>query len=110
MWVQAIGIVVIASSSRLTAFALGSVLLGLGTAMVYPALLAGVGDAAHPSWRASAVGALLAGAAADALGLRPAMAIVGALTFISGIAAAVRMTERRPPSGSLAFRPARAGR
>src|SRR6185312_2821620 len=86
MWVQAVGIVVIASSSLLAAFALGSVLLGLGTAMVYPTLLAGVGDVAHPSWRASAVGvyrlwrdlgyavgAVLAGAAADALGLRTAI-------------------------------------
>jgi len=123
MWVQAFGIIVIASSSRLPAFASGSVLLGVGTAMVYPTLLAGVGDVAHPSWRASAVGvyrlwrdlgyavgAVLAGAAADALGLRTAITIVGALTFLSGTAAAVRMAETRPSSGGLLVRPVRASR
>ncbi len=106
MWVQAIGIVAIASSSRFLGFAIGSVLLGLGTAMVYPTLLAAVGDVAHPSWRASAVGvyrlwrdlgypvgALLAGATADALGLRPAIMLVAVLTFLSGAAVAGRMAE-----------------
>jgi len=110
MWVQAFGIVAIAASNRLAGFAFGSVLLGLGTAMVYPTLLAGVGDVAHPSWRASAVGvyrlwrdlgyavgALLAGAAADALGLRSAIVLVAALTFLSGTAVAIRMNETRKP-------------
>ena len=115
MWVQAFGIVVIAASSRFAGFAFGSVLLGIGTAMVYPTLLAGVGDVAHPSWRASAVGvyrlwrdlgyavgALLAGAAADALGLRSAIVLVAALTFLSGTAVAIRMTEtHKPVSGGL---------
>jgi MFS family permease len=115
MWVQAFGIVVIAASNRFAGFAFGSVLLGIGTAMVYPTLLAGVGDVAHPSWRASAVGvyrlwrdlgyavgALLAGAAADALGLRSAIVLVAALTFLSGTAVAIRMTEtHKPVSGGL---------
>lgn len=123
MWVQAVGILVIASSSRLPTFAFGSVLLGLGTAMVYPTLLAGVGDVAHPSWRASAVGvyrlwrdfgyaagALLAGAVADALGLRPAIIIVAALTFLSGTVAAIRMRETKTGSHGLLVRPASANR
>jgi MFS family permease len=110
MWVQAFGIVAIAASNRLAGFAFGSVLLGLGTAMVYPTLLAGVGDVAHPSWRASAVGvyrlwrdlgyavgALLAGVAADAVGLRSAIVLVAVLTFLSGTAVAVRMSETRKP-------------
>ena len=84
-------------------------LLGVGTAMVYPTLLAAIGDVAHPSWRASAVGvyrlwrdlgyaigALLAGVTADALGLSAAMWIVAALTFASGVVAAMRMTETLP--------------
>jgi MFS family permease len=87
-------------------FALGAVLLGCGTAMVYPTLLAAIGDVAHPSWRASAVGvyrlwrdlgyaigAILAGATADAFGLMAAMWVVAALTFASGVVAALRMTE-----------------
>ena len=81
-------------------------LLGLGTAMVYPTLLAAIGDVAQPSWRASsvgvyrlwrdlgyAIGALLAGLTADALGLAAALWLVAALTFGSGVAAALRMTE-----------------
>lgn len=81
MWRQAVGIGVIVRSSAFAGFATGAALLGIGTAMVYPTLLAAIGDVAHPSWRASAVGvyrlwrdlgyaagALLAGLTADALG------------------------------------------
>jgi len=106
MWVQAVGIAVVILSSTFGGFALGAALLGVGTAMVYPTLLAAIGDVAHPSWRASsvgvyrlwrdlgyAVGALVAGVAADALGLKGAMWIVATLTFASGVFAAVRMTE-----------------
>jgi len=77
--------------------------------MVYPTLLAAVGDVAHPSWRASAVGvyrlwrdlgyafgALLAGLTADAFGLSAAMWAIAALTFASGLVTAVRMTETLP--------------
>jgi MFS family permease len=111
MWMQAVGIGVVVTSSSFAGFAIGGVLLGLGTAMVYPTLLAAIGDVAHPTWRASsvgvyrlwrdlgyAVGALLAGLTADALGLSWAMWIVAALTFGSGLLAAVRMRETRPPS------------
>src|SRR5512134_2123657 len=57
MWVQAGGIVLIATTRSFTPWFTGAVLLGVGTAMVYPTLLAAIGDVAHPSWRASAVGA-----------------------------------------------------
>jgi MFS family permease len=106
MWVQAFGIGVIALSDGFWGFASGSVLLGLGTAMVYPTLLAAIGDVAHPTWRASsvgvyrlwrdlgyAVGALLAGAVADAFGLGAAAWTIAALTFASGALAAFRMRE-----------------
>lgn len=106
MWTQAAGIVVIALGSTFALFALGAVLLGLGTAMVYPTLLAAIGDVAHPSWRASAVGvyrlwrdmgyavgALLAGVVADVFGLSAATLTIAALTFTSGIVVAVRMRE-----------------
>jgi MFS family permease len=108
MWVQAAGIGVVILSSGFGGFALGGALLGVGTAMVYPTLLAAIGDVAHPSWRASsvgvyrlwrdlgyAIGAVIAGIAADAIGLSGAMWIVAALTFVSGVFVAVRMTETR---------------
>ena len=109
MWLQAIAIAVVIESAGSSGFALGAALLGVGTAMVYPTLLAAIGDVAHPSWRASSVGvyrlwrdlgyafgALLAGVTADALGLPIAMWLVVALTFGSGLLAAVRMQETLP--------------
>ena len=109
MWVQAAGICVVIVSSAMTGFAVGGVLLGIGTAMVYPTLLAAIGDVTHPAMRGSSVGvyrlwrdlgyalgALLSGAIADALGLSAAMAAVAALTFGSGIVVAIRMSETLP--------------
>jgi MFS family permease len=106
MWTQALGIGVITVGEGFGMFAIGGVLLGIGTAMVYPTLLAAIGDVARPSWRASAVGvyrlwrdlgyaigALLAGVTADLFGLHAAMWLIAALTFISGLVAALRMTE-----------------
>ncbi len=104
MWVQAAGIALTAASTSTTGFAGGAVLLGLGTAMVYPTLLAAIGDVAHPSWRASAVGvyrlwrdlgyavgAVVAGVVADAFGVGAAIWLVAAITFASGAVAAIRM-------------------
>lgn len=106
MWLQATGIAVTALTAHFLLFGLGAVLLGIGTAMVYPTLLAAIGDVAHPSWRASAVGvyrlwrdlgyavgALLAGITADLFGLAAAMWLVAGLTLLSGVIAAARMTE-----------------
>jgi MFS family permease len=86
----------------------GGVLLGLGTAMVYPTLLATIGDVTAPSWRSSAigvyrlwrdlgyvVGALLAGAVADAFGIRAAIYLVAGLTAASGVLVALRMPQIR---------------
>lgn len=84
-------------------------LLGAGTAMVYPTLLAAVGDIAHPAWRASAVGvyrfwrdlgfaagALLAGIVADLFGMPAAIWAVAGVTALSGVVVAVRMYETHP--------------
>jgi MFS family permease len=106
MWVQALAIGLIAATGGFAAWAVGAVLLGAGTAMVYPTLLAAIGDVAHPSWRATAVGvyrlwrdagfaigALLAGVVADAFGLDAAIWTVAALTAASGVIVAIRMYE-----------------
>lgn len=109
MWVQALGIAATILSASLFGFATGAALLGIGTAMVYPTLLAAIGDVAHPIWRGSsigvyrlwrdlgyAIGALLAGVAADFFGLAIAMWIVAALTLFSGVVVAIRMAETLP--------------
>jgi MFS family permease len=109
MWFQAAGILLTAATSSMIPWVLGAVLMGLGTALVYPTLLAAVGDAAHPSWRASAVGvyrlwrdlgyaagAILTGVTADLFGVIPAIATVGILTAVSGFVVAVRMRETLP--------------
>jgi MFS family permease len=106
MWVQAAGIAVTAVSADFPGFVSGAVLLGVGTAMVYPTLLAAIGDAVHPNWRASAVGiyrlwrdsgyavgALVSRVVADLFGVKSAVWLVAALTFLSGAIAAVRMRE-----------------
>jgi MFS family permease len=106
MWVQAAAIVIIAMGDRFAVFAAGAALLGLGTAMVYPTLLAAIGDVAHPGWRASAVGvyrlwrdlgyavgALIAGVVADRFGITAATLTVAGLTFASGVGVALRMRE-----------------
>jgi MFS family permease len=106
MWIQALGIAVTAMTAHVTGFIVGAVLLGLGTAMVYPTLLATIGDVARPDWRASAVGiyrlwrdlgyafgALLAGITADLFGSHFAVYLVAGMTFVSGAIAAMRMSE-----------------
>jgi len=110
MWLQAAGIALVGWSDGTTGFACGQLLLGVGTALAYPALLAAVGDGAEASWRAGAVGvyrlwrdlgyaagAVVSGLAADALGIRPAIWIVGALTFASGIIVAAPDEQRTAP-------------
>jgi MFS family permease len=106
MWIQAVAIGLVTTSDTFTSFVSAAALLGIGTAMVYPTLLAAIGDVAHPSWRASsigvyrlwrdlgyAVGALLTGLVADLAGMDAAMWFVAALTFGSGVVVAVRMCE-----------------
>lgn len=106
MWVQAIGIIVLVFVSTFISFAVGLTLLGIGTAMVYPTLLSAVGDVVPPTWRASSVGVyrlwrdlgyagggIVSGIIADFFGISTAMTAVAALTFLSGVGAALRMKE-----------------
>ena len=115
MWIQAAGLFLTAATSHFEWWLVASLLLGLGTAMVYPSLIAAVSDASHPSWRARslsvyrfwrdlgyAIGALSAGIIADQFGLAAAIIAIAALTFMSGVVVAVFMREHRAGSGDLA--------
>ncbi len=109
MWVQALGIGLFVLGHGFLPWLAGAVLLGMGTALVYPTLLATIGDVAHPDWRATAVGvyrlwrdggdaagALASGIRADAWGMPAAIAAVAALTFVSGALVAAVMYETLP--------------
>jgi MFS family permease len=109
MWLQAGGILLTAATGSFDSWLIGAVLMGLGTALVYPTLLAAISDVAHPAWRASSVGvyrlwrdssyavvAVLAGVVADLFGFAPAIVVVGILTAISGLVVAARMRETLP--------------
>jgi MFS family permease len=111
MIVQAGGIWLTVLVPDYGAWLLGAALQGLGTAMVYPTLLAAITDHAHPTWRASslgvyrfwrdlgyAVGALLSGLVADAIGLAAAIHLVAALTLLSGVGVLLVMAAPRPAS------------
>jgi len=108
MLTQAVALGLVAASDTFALWAVGAAMLGAGTAMVYPTLLAVIGDVAHPAWRARsvgiyrlwrdggfAVGAALSGAVADLWGIRAAVWTVAALTALSGALVATRMYETR---------------
>lgn len=112
MWVQAVALCLTAAAHSYRWWLVASVLLGLGTAMVYPTLIASVSDASHPIWRARslsvyrfwrdmgyAIGALLAGIITDLVGAAYAIAAIGALTFVSGTIVAVVMDRPRQNPG-----------
>jgi MFS family permease len=113
MLIQAAALALVAGSTSYSPWIVAAVLLGLGTAMVYPTLLAAIGDVAHPMWRARAVGvyrlwrdagfavgALLAGLIADLWSLTTAVWVVAALTAGSGLVVAARMYETSSRSGT----------
>ena len=108
MVVQAGALAVIGLTASFYPWLTGSILLGLGTALVYPTLIAAISDVAHPSWRSTAVGvyrfwrdsgyvfgAVVSGVVADVFGIRAAVLAVAAITLLSGMAAALRMPETR---------------
>lgn len=109
MLTQAAAIALIAATTGFGPWAVGAILLGAGTAMVYPTLLAAISDVANPTWRARsvgvyrlwrdggfAVGALLAGIIADLLGVSAAIYTVAAITAASGLVVVLRMYETHP--------------
>src|SRR6266581_4911314 len=106
MWVQAAGLFLTAATALFEWWLLGSLLLGIGTAMVYPSLIAAVSDASHPTWRARSlsvyrfwrdlgysIGALSAGVIADIFGLAWAIGSIAALTFGSGVVVAILLHD-----------------
>jgi len=106
MVLQGAALALMAVTTGFAAWAVGAILIGLGTALVYPTLIAAVGDVAHPTWRARAVGvyrlwrdtgyvvgALLGGVVADLFDLRAAVMVVAGLSVASGLVAATRMKE-----------------
>jgi MFS family permease len=108
LWLQAGALLMTAMTRDFGWWLAASMLLGLGTAMVYPSLIAAVSDASHASWRARslsvyrfwrdlgyAIGALAAGLIADAFGFAAAIAAIAVLTFLSGLVTAVVMKEAR---------------
>ena len=114
MIVQAAGIWLTVLVPVYGAWLLGAGLQGLGTAMVYPTLLAAITDHTHPLWRASslgvyrfwrdlgyAVGALLSGVVADLVGLAAAIHLVASLTLLSGLLV-MRVMAQPPPSMAMA--------
>jgi MFS family permease len=109
MLTQAVAIAWIAAAHGFWLWAMGAALLGVGTAMVYPTLLAAIGDVAHPNWRARsvgvyrlwrdsgfAIGAIVAGVIADLVSPTAAIWTVAALTAASGLVVAMRMYETHP--------------
>jgi MFS family permease len=119
MWIQSAGLFLTALTRSFEWWLIASLLLGLGTAMVYPSLIAAVSDASHPTWRARslsvyrfwrdlgyAIGALSAGIIADLFGMVWAIGSIAALTFISGAVVAALMREPGTRSGDLVKIPA----
>ena len=112
MVLQGAALALVATTSGFALWLLGAVLIGFGTALVYPTLIAAVGDVAHPAWRATAVGvyrlwrdtgyvvgALLGGVVADVFDLRAAVMAVAVLSVVSGMVVATRMAETAVPDG-----------
>ena len=109
MVVQGLALALVATTEGIAPWAAAAALLGAGTALVYPTLLAAVGDVAHPTWRATAVGvyrlwrdsgyvvgALVGGVVADLFDLRAAVWAVAVLSVASGLVVARRMDGHRP--------------
>src|SRR5439155_7368784 len=114
MLLQGAALALMAATTGFGPWAVGAVLVGAGTALVYPTLIAAVGDVAHPTWRATAVGVyrlwrdtgyvvggLIGGIVADAFNLRTAVWVVAALSGLSGLVVAVRMESSGPVSPAM---------
>ena len=105
MLVQGVAIIGLVVGTTFTEFALLGVVLGIGTAVVYPTFLAAISDFTHPQQRAQSIGvfrlwrgpwgmpigALISGLVADSFGIYPAILLIGALTILSALIIAIRM-------------------
>jgi len=114
MLIQGAALVAMILAQGFGMWLLTGAVLGIGTAMVYPTLLASIGDVAQPSWRGTALGiyrfwrdsgyvagALIAGVLADTFGMRAAIGAIGLLTMASGTLAGVRMPETLRDVGTI---------
>ncbi|MFC0522980.1 MFS transporter [Pontibacillus salicampi] len=106
MFVQAFSLWFIVFVQAYWLWIIGAAMLGVGTAMVYPVLIASISDVAHPQWRATslgvyrfwrdsgyAFGAIIAGIVADTLSIHWAIGLVGGLSLLAGVLSFVRMKE-----------------
>jgi MFS family permease len=113
LWLQAAGIFGFVAAGSYPGWVTSALAMGLGTALVYPTLIAAIGDRAHPVWRASAVGiyrlwrdlgyavgGLLVGVITDVVGMSSAIVTVGILTATSGVVVAGRMRDALPARAS----------
>jgi MFS family permease len=104
--VQALGISFFAFTTLELWWMIGAAIMGLGTGMVYPALLAAVSDNAVSTWRATALGvyrfwrdigyvmgALIGGFIADAFGITSAVWVIAALTAYAAVVVALRLQK-----------------
>lgn len=111
MTVQAAALALIAATTGFAGWAVGAALLGAGTAMVYPTLLAVIGDVAHPVWRGRAVGiyrvwrdsgyavgAIFGGIVADLMGMHAAVWAAAVISAAAALLVAVRMYETHRPA------------
>lgn len=97
MWLQALAMWFMLVADHIVLWIVGAMLLGLGTAIVYPTLQASIGDVTDVHWRASAmgvyrfwrdsgyaIGAMMAGIIADWLGFRSAIGLTAILPLLAG--------------------------
>lgn len=109
MFLQAGALALIAAADTMPGWALGTAVLGVGSALVYPALLAVIGDVAAPEWRGRAVGiyrvwrdlgytagALLGGLVAEATSLNSAVWVAAGLSAAAGAVVLIRLGETHP--------------
>lgn len=107
MLIQSLAIVLMVLAASFYQFIILAIILGIGTAMVYPTFLAGIADFTHPMQRAKSigvfrlwrdlgysVGAVLTGVIADVINIDTSIIVIGILTFVSAMIIKVRMTDR----------------
>jgi MFS family permease len=110
MWICGAGIAATLFGDNIFHWIVTAAVSGVGMALLYPTLIAAVGDISHPNWRGSSlgvyrfwrdlgyvVGAFLAGVTADAFGMDAAVLVVAGLTFLSGALVALRASPQRAP-------------
>ncbi len=108
MFLQGVTLLLMVFAHTYSHYIVLSVILGLGTAIVYPTFLAGMADYTHPQQRAASIGvfrlwrdsgyafgAILTGIIADTLGVMPSVGVIAGLTIFSSLIILVRMTT--PP-------------